>query len=85
MGSPMGNPMHVQTPNYPAMRLICRHGRALAMVLGLLVAVTSIALAARGGGALAALGGVVGGALVWLLLQSYVEMAQIISDMLLPK
>lgn len=69
---------------YPVVHFMVKHGNILAIVLGLLT------LAAGGVGLLLGLGWVggvlmLGAPLVWLLVQDFVELNQIIADMLLPR
>lgn len=70
---------------YPAVRLLRRHGAAIAVAFGVVPALAGLwAMLAWGGiGWLA--GGVVVGAAVGFLMRSYVELVRIIADMLLPR
>lgn len=75
----------IETPHYPAVEFLVGYGRLLAIAIGVLLAVAGIAAAAFGFGWAWALVGIGAGAIVWLLLQSYVEVLTIITETLLPQ
>ena len=70
---------------YPTIKLIVEKGDALAIAIGLLPLAGAIVLVACGVHWLALPAGLVGAAVVYLLMRSYVELVRVIADMLLPK
>ena len=75
----------IETPHYPAVEFLVGYGRLLAIVLGVLLAVVGIAASLLGFGWAWALVGPGAGVIVWLLLQSYVEVLTILTETLLPQ
>jgi len=70
---------------YPMVRALVRHGSLLAAVTAALSIVLGIFLAATQGAPVYLAVGIVVGALLYVLLKSYVELVAIIADMMLPK
>lgn len=70
---------------YPAIHLLVRHGGLIATGLSLLIPLLGLWAWLTGSSILLLLGGIAGGLIAYLFLRSYVEMARIIADMLLPK
>ncbi len=74
------------TIRYPAVQFLLRHGNALAVAVGLFIALAGIlasGLAGIGWGW--AIAGIAAGALTYLLLKSYAEIVRIIAETLLPR
>lgn len=77
--------MH-QAPAYPTIQFLTRWGGWLAVLLGLAVPVTVLWLVATGAcAALWLLPALVGGAVLWLVLRSYVDVLRILADTLMPR
>jgi len=72
-------------PNYPVVNFLVRFGNYFAGLAGVLPVIAGFYLAASGAGAAVALAALAGGALLYVLLKSYVELVTIIADMMLPK
>jgi hypothetical protein len=72
-------------PDYPVINFLLRHGHRFAIALALFPALTGLYLGFTGWGWPSAVGGVVTGAVLYVLAKSYVELVAIIADMLLPK
>lgn len=72
-------------PSYPLLDFIVRHGRTLAMVLGLATLAAGLAAAWCLGAWPWGLAGVVGGVLVYGFVASYAELVRLVTDMLMPK
>ena len=70
---------------YPTIKLIVEKGNALALAIGLLPLLGAIVLVACGVHWLVLAAGIVGSAVLYLLMRSYVELVRVIADMLLPK
>lgn len=70
---------------YPVIKLIVERGDLLALAIGVLPALGGIVLLALGAHWFAFIAGVVGSAVVYFLMRSYVELVRVIADMLLPK
>jgi hypothetical protein len=75
----------IETPHYPAVAFLVRHGRLLAIVIGVVLALAGTVATLLGFGWAWAPVGFAAGILIWLLLQSYVEVLTIISETLLPQ
>jgi hypothetical protein len=71
--------------DFPAIRLLKRYGYTLAAVAALAVPLGALLLFLCGWSWPVLPAGVVGGALVYLLARSYVELIHIITEMLLPQ
>jgi hypothetical protein len=71
--------------SYAALHFLVRHGATVALVFALAPVVAGAAAWLMGFHALFAVGGLVGGAFVYLIMRSYVELVRVIVDMLLPK
>jgi hypothetical protein len=73
-------------PNgYPAIRFLVHHGNHLALAVGLAIFIAGVAAAVGGWGWGFALAGALAAPLGYLLFRSYVEMAQVIAETLLPR
>ena len=72
-------------PNYPVVNFLVRFGNYFAGLAAVLPVIAGLYLAASGAGAAVALAALAGGALLYVLLKSYVELVTIIADMMLPK
>ena len=72
-------------PNYPIINFLVRHGHPFAIAVALLPALAGIWNFLVGGPWLYGVGGIAAGAVLYVLMKSYVEMVAIIADMLLPK
>lgn len=72
-------------PNYPIIQFLVRHGHPFAIGVALLPALAGIGIFLAGGAWFYGVGGIAGGAVLYVLMKSYVEMVAIIADMLLPK
>ena len=70
---------------YPVVRLLVRHGNALAVATGVAIALAGLCGAATGFGWAWLPAGLVVGAFAGFLMRSYVELARIITDLLLPR
>ncbi len=70
---------------YPVVRLLVKHGSALAIAVGAAIAIAGVWAAVAGFGWAWALAGVLTGAFAGLMLRSYVEVVRLITDMLLPR
>ena len=70
---------------YPAIYLLVRHGSGIATGLAALIPLAGLWAWLAGYSILLLAGGVLGGLIAYLFLRSYVEMARLIADMLLPK
>lgn len=70
---------------YPTIRFIVERGGLLAIVIGLLPLLGGIAALAAGMHWLLLVAGLVGSAVLYFLMKSYVELVRVIADMLLPK
>jgi hypothetical protein len=70
---------------YPAIRFIVERGNLLAMVIGILPLLGTVALAVLGLHWFVLVAGAVASAVVYFLMRSYVELVCVIADMLLPK
>jgi hypothetical protein len=71
--------------DYPMLHLMVDWGRAVAVVLAVLVAGAGIWAAVTGAGAIWAVIGLGAATLGYVLLASYVELVRLVMDMLLPK
>jgi hypothetical protein len=71
--------------DYPMLRILVRWGRAIAMALAFLVAAAGIWAALTSGNYLWGLLGLGLGAIGYGLLLSYIELVELVMDMLLPK
>ena len=72
-------------PKYPVVDFLLRHGRGFAIAVALLPVMAGIYLAMSGWSWAIAAGGVMTGAILYVLAKSYVELVAIIADMLLPR
>ena len=70
---------------YPMVRMLVKHGTALSIALGVVLAAAGIWAALAGFGWAWALAGVLTGAFAGLMMRSYVEVVRLIADMLLPR
>jgi hypothetical protein len=72
-------------PHYPIINFLVRHGHPFAIGVALLPVLAGMWILFAGGPWLYGVGGVAAGAVLYVLMKSYVEMVAIIADMLLPK
>ena len=72
-------------PHYPTVEFLVKYGQHFAVTLGALPVVLGVILAWFFQIWLLALAGVVAGGVLYVVTRSYVELVQIIADMLLPK
>jgi hypothetical protein len=72
-------------PNYPIIHFLVRRGHPFAIGVALLPALAGLWLLLAGGPWLYGVGAIAAGAVLYVLMKSYVELVAIIADMLLPK
>ena len=72
-------------PAYPALHFLVRHGDWIAAIVSLAPVAAGILAWAAGMSVAFAIAGVAGGAFLFLIMRSYVELVRVIVDMLLPK
>lgn len=70
---------------YPALHLMVSHGRGLALAVALTTLAFGIGLWFAGASIAFLIGGILGGAFMYLMMKSYVELVRVIVDILLPK
>ena len=70
---------------YPVVRMLVKHGNALAVASGAGIALAGIGCAVAGLGWAWLPAGLAVGGFVGLLMRSYVELVRLITDMLLPR
>ena len=70
---------------YPTIKLIVERGNLLAIAIGILPLLGSVALFGLGGHWLVIVAGTVTSAVVYFLMRSYVELVRVMADMLIPK
>jgi len=75
--------MSDETPRYPVVRFLVRHGKIFAIGLSLLAPLLGIYLALVFDNWIFLAGGAVAGGILYVILESYVEIVRIIADMLL--
>lgn len=74
-----------QPPSYPAIRFLAAKGDLLAVLVALMPVCGALWALANGFPWLSMVVAVVAGALLWLILRSYVEVLRILSDTLMPR
>jgi len=72
-------------PSYPAIRTISRFGPVIAILLGVAPVAVVIGLVSLGFSWLWAIPALVAGGLLYLIVQSYVEVLRILADTLMPR
>ena len=72
-------------PRYGALNFLVRYGDWVASAAGLIPAAAGVLAWVTGLTAAYAVAGIVGGAFLYLVMRSYVELVRVIVDMLLPK
>lgn len=72
-------------PTYRALHFLVLHGGWVAVVVAVATLALGIGLWVTGGSIWFLVGGVFGGAFMYLIMRSYVELVRVIVDMLLPK
>ena len=72
-------------PKYPIIDFLVRHGHPFAIGVALLPALLGLWILLFGGPWLYGVGAIASGAVLYVLMKSYVELVAIIADMLLPK
>ena len=70
---------------YPMVTALVRYGTLLAVLVALAAATFGLYLSIAGLGSAFAVGGVLIGGVLFVLLKSYTELVAIIADMMLPK
>jgi hypothetical protein len=78
-------PTPIANPSYGALEFLVRHGDWIAVVVALMPIAGGVAAWAAGMSVVFVPVGLVGSALAYLLMRSYVELVRVIVDMLLPK
>ena len=74
-----------EMPTYPALGFLVRHGRALAGLIALLPIAGALCAVATGGPLWLIAGGLVLAPILLLFVLTYVEMARVISDTMIPR
>lgn len=77
--------IEIKQPTYPALAFVAKHGRAMALAAGVLVAVAGGGLSLIQGTPMWAIAWLVAGAAAFAVGRVLVELIEIISEMLLPK
>jgi hypothetical protein len=72
-------------PTYSTLHFLVRHGDWVAVIVALVPAVAGVLAWATGFSPAYAVAGILGGAFLYLIMRSYVELVRVIVDMLLPK
>lgn len=72
-------------PKYPIIDFLVRHGHPFAIGVALLPVLAGLWLLIAGGAWFYAACAIAAGAVLYVLMKSYVELVAIIADMLLPK
>jgi len=72
-------------PTYSTLHFLVRHGDWVAAIVGLVPVVGGVLAWASGLSSAYAAAGILGGAFLYLIMRSYVELVRVIVDMLLPK
>lgn len=70
---------------YPAVVFVSRHGRKLALVVAILLAIASVACFAAGCGIAGLVGGLVLAGIAWAALRIFAELVEVIAETLLPR
>jgi hypothetical protein len=78
-------PMNLNIPSYPMLAFIARHGGWLSLIVSAAVVIGGVFLTVTAGALSYTFAGVVGGAFVFIVARTLVEMVRLITDMLLPK
>ena len=74
-----------EIPTYPALGFLVKHGKWLSILVAALPVLGGIAVAASGGPLLLLVAGIVAAPLLLLFMLTYVEMARVISDTMIPR
>ena len=77
--------MENTNPTYRTLHFLVSYGDWVAIGVAVVTLLLGIGLWATGGSLWFLAGGVVGGAFMYLIMRSYVELVRVIVDMLLPK
>jgi len=72
-------------PTYPTIQFLVKHGHRCAIVMAALGVLAGLGLAWMQLSWFYGVGGIVAGVVLYVLTRSYVELVQIIADMLLPR
>jgi hypothetical protein len=72
-------------PTYSTLHFLVRHGDWVAAIVALVPAAGGVLAWAMGLSLAYAVVGILGGAFLYLIMRSYVELVRVIVDMLLPK
>ena len=70
---------------YPAVQLVARHGRQLALVVGAVVAIAAVMALLFQGAVTVGIAGLVAAAAVWGFLRLLAEMVEVVAETLLPR
>ena len=70
---------------YPTLNFLVSYGSKIAIAAAILAAAAGVAATAAGAGALWTVAGIVGAAIGYGVVRSYVELIQLVTDMLMPK
>lgn len=72
-------------PTYPVVNFLVRWGSVMTFLLGLVPLLATVLMVWQGASIFWLGAGLVGGAALWLIAQSYVEVLRILSDALMPR
>ncbi len=72
-------------PTYSTLHFLVRHGDWVAVIVALAPVVGGVLAWVTGLSVAYAVAGILGGAFLYLIMRSYVELVRVIVDMLLPK
>jgi hypothetical protein len=72
-------------PTYSTLHFLVRHGDWVAVIVSLVPVAGGVLAWLTGASLFHCLAGVLGGAFLYLIMRSYVELVRVIVDMLLPK
>jgi len=75
----------IMVKTYPAVLLMAGHGRRIALVVGLLVAVLALGLFAAGFGPVLLVAGLVAAGVAWAGLRLAAELVEVVAETLLPR
>ncbi len=70
---------------YPAVVFVSRHGRTLALIVAILLAIASLACFLAGCGIAGLVAGLVVAAIAWAALRLFAELVEVIAETLLPR
>ncbi len=70
---------------YPAVQLVARHGRQLAIAVSAVIAIASVTALLFQGAVIVAIAGLVAAVAVWGFLRLLAEMVEVVAETLLPR